>query len=212
MVEIRRIWSFLTKEAVQLQVRGWTPSLWNYSVSRTLQRSSFTIFPNSAMTSTGFLLRPASDSRRWCRPSRPSTELHPSTLLQTTRPSKSTSLFYISGPAGTAIAESNQSPLSATVLFWHLSGGTISKPESLSIFRKRLICSDFTSTPLSMTATPPPKKAIPNVNVNLKNPRVKPSRSSSVAEWKSSRRCTPASYDMTQLHFWRDLARQMDLL
>ena len=52
----------------------------NCSISRT-----FSIYPNSPMwrpstaTSSGFLLQPASDSRRWYWPSRPSTELHPST-------------------------------------------------------------------------------------------------------------------------------------
>ena len=55
------------------------------SLSRTLQCASFTVYlnspnwPPSSVTSTGFLLQPASDSRRWCWPSRSSTELHLST-------------------------------------------------------------------------------------------------------------------------------------
>ena len=100
------------------------------------------MWPASSVTSTDFLLWPASNSRWWCWPSRLSTELHrlPPNPGQTSGPSWSTLLFYISGPAGTAIAESKQSC-----------------SEKSRLFTVRLICSDFTSTQ-SMTRSQKEKK------------------------------------------------------
>ena len=60
----------------------------------------------SSMTAIGFLLQPASDSRRWCWPSRLSMELHPSSSKHwsdhTPHAPTSALLYYISWPAGTA--------------------------------------------------------------------------------------------------------------
>ena len=93
------------------------------------------------------------------------TRLPPNTG-QTSRLSESTSLYYISWPAGNAIAESKQNPLGevATLLCFGASVleqllTNVRTAESLSIFHKRLICSDFTST-LHSNAL--------NVNVNVK--------------------------------------------
>ena len=94
---------------------------------------------------TGFLLGPASDSRRWCWPSRSSIALCSSTSA---------------GRLVPPITESHQNPLSkvVTLLFWLLSDGMNSQPMSgqqnhspSSTKHSRLICSDFTSTPHSVT-------------------------------------------------------------
>ena len=56
------------------------------NVSKIQQRALFSIYPNSPMspsssvTSTGFLLRPASNSWWQCWPSRPPAKLYPSTF------------------------------------------------------------------------------------------------------------------------------------
>ena len=63
---IRSIWPFLTKDATQLLFR----------LNRCSISSIFSHVNPSSGTSTGFLLRPTSDLRQCCKPSKPSTELH----------------------------------------------------------------------------------------------------------------------------------------
>ena len=96
------------------------------SVSRTLQCALFSIYPNSPMwppssvTSTGFLSQSASDSRRWCWPSRLSAELHPSTSKHwSDHMPQSEHFALLHQPAGTPITESKQSLLTkvATLCF-----------------------------------------------------------------------------------------------
>ena len=121
LLNIPKIWSFLTRDpwSKHWSSPAWTavnPS-WLYpqplrltrcSISRMLQRTSFTIYSNSPMwppsnvTSTGFLLQPHQiqyddvglQGHQW------NCTLLPPNTCQTTRPSMSTSLYYILWSAG----------------------------------------------------------------------------------------------------------------
>ena len=96
------------------------------------------------MTSTGFLLRPASNSRRWCWPSRPSTELHPSTSKHWSDHAPQREHFAHLHQ----LADGYPHRWEQTQ-FWHLPSNVRTVESKVS----RLICTDFTSTLLWQKCT-----------------------------------------------------------
>ena len=161
LYNICRIWSLLTKDTTQILVQplrlisrlDYQPLWLNWcSVSRTLLHASLTIHPNSPMwpassvTSTDFLLRPASDSRWWCWSSRSSTELHPSTSKYW---SEHTPQLEYKGRSAKSRLSSVLAPQ-----WWNELRTNVRTAEYLSVFHKRLICWNFTSTMQSMTPSP----------------------------------------------------------
>ena len=105
---------------------------------------------------------------------------------QTTRPSESTLLIYISWPAGTPIAEIKQSPLSTvtTLLCFGTSGQWNHSPSSAK--SSRLICSDFTSTPHSMTPSQAPsnKKNVFTSNIALQGSLINSTYNPKMRAWQ----------------------------
>ena len=109
------------------------------------------------MTSTGLvLLSPASDSRRWCWPSRLSTELHPSTWLRS-----STSAGRLVPP----LLRANKARSAKSLLFCDELPSNVRTAESLSMLGKysRLIYSDFTSTTIALLPPNPPPLTIVSI-------------------------------------------------
>ena len=122
-----------------------------WSVLMTLQRSRYRYGPH-LIPGAGLQVRQQTCT---CLPPNPG---------QTTHLRDSTSLFYISGSAGTTITESKQRSLRevATLLFG-TSGGTNSRPATeqqshspSSTKDSRITGSDFTSALQSMTPSYPP--------------------------------------------------------
>ena len=188
LYNIHRFWSFITKDETQLLVQALVISRLDYCNSllaglpasatkplRRIQNAAVRLIhnlpkfshvtPPSFVTSTGFLLQhPIPDNGAGLQGhQRNCTHLPPYTG-QTTHPSESTLLFYISWPVVTPSLRANKpTQRRNSSLFWHLSGRTNSQPTSgqrnhtpSSTKDSRLICSDFTSSPHSMTPSQPP--------------------------------------------------------
>ena len=94
----------------------------------------------SSMTAIGFLLQPASDSRRWCWPSRLSIELHPSSTGRTTRPMPPLLLCSTTSAGRLVLLHSAQWQLFSVLApqWWSELPTNVRTVESLGIFWKRL--------------------------------------------------------------------------
>ena len=175
---ICRMWSFLTKDSVQLLVQARVISSLDYCnwqlaglpafVTKSLQRiqnSAAPLFFNLLKFShvtpllcdlhwlpvAACLQFKAIQGRQWnC------TRLTPNTG-QTTRPSKSTSLHYISWPAGTTITENKQLFSVLALQWWNELPTNVRTTESLTIFHKRLKTQD------SLVQTPTPSSNIVSI-------------------------------------------------
>ena len=122
---------------------GWTPSLLDSSIAAYPECCStppsdlpkFSHVTPSSMTSPAFVSWPASDSRRWCWPSRLSMELHLSTSKHWSDNTPQQEHFahlrqladwYYHRWEETKPAQQSHNHS----LFWHLSGETSSRPVS----------------------------------------------------------------------------------
>ena len=192
-----RIQSFLTKYAMQLLLQAPVISHLDYcySLLAGLPTSAFkllqliqnaavrfvynlpnsSMWPTSSVTSTGFLLRPASYSRRWCWPSRPSTELHLSTSKHWSDHTPQREHFTLLTSDGRLLPPSlraNKAHSAKSQLFsvlepqwWNELLTNVRTTESLSIFIKILKTHLFRLhlEPQSMTPSPPLSKNFNNV-------------------------------------------------
>ena len=190
LCNICRIRSFLTKDVTQLLVQALVISHMDHCNSllvglpacgtKPLQRiqntaarlvynlSKFSHVTPSSVTSTDFLLRPASDSRHWCWPSRTSTELQPSTSKHWSDHSpqqehrSSTSTGWLLTPSLRANKAHSAKLQLFSVLapkWWNGIPTNVWRVESLSNFRKR---------PKTHLFRLPPNP-FPKIKKNLKN-------------------------------------------